>query len=390
MRLIVNFLQAISFVIVANFTTISEIGILSFLLTANAFIVASFDFGVGKKILLTKNIFLQKKFLKQVFRNTFQYIGVLVVCIVAINIFIQDMNKVFYFWILTIATERILDYLQLFLLSRFANGMSFLVMILRRMFPLVTLMSWLHFQFPSKFLLEIYIQFTFFSNALIILYLIFNLRIFNSRNFPDPVDSIIESQTKHLAFLSILDQYRNLDVILIMLFFGTSITGEYSLIARLFNPALLIISSVVTQIVQEKQLFDLSKIKSSKFLYFISCLALTFIFIFMNSKFLITSIYGYATDNMRFFLLIFMLGTLFHFLSGIIETQFNLKSTNRILVRIQIYIYGFSLLFTVICFAAGELRTGLCIFFSAFIMKLISVWFIMSNVERMRRYFDEI
>lgn len=370
-RLFANVIQAVTFVIVSRFTGSSEIGILSFLLTINAFQVAFFDFGIGKRILLARGHHLLEKLLSQVFRSTLPFIAVQILAIAIMKLFFFNVDNIFFVWSFTIATERILDYFQLSLLSRRQHKLSYLIMIVRRLLPLATIILYLYQFLSRKHILDIYIVATLIFNVFIIITLVLFLRSKKSTDIFINQDSRLTNQKKSLAFLSVLEQYKNLDIILIMFFFGSSSTGEYSLVARLFNPLLLVIASVLTQMVQERHQINLSQIELRKSIFLVLSAAATIVIVCVNSRLLVSFIYGYCTENMFFYFLVFTFAILSYFLSGVFDTQYVINYNNRALVRMQIWIYGCTLLLTIAFFAAGELKIGLCVYSSAYFIKLI-------------------
>lgn len=374
-RIFANLVQATTFIFVARYTERNEIGILAFLLTVNAFQVAFFDFGLSKKILLAKSRHFLEEMLKSVLRTSIPFIGILFVLLGIMNTFIINFPNIFFIWGLTIATERFLDYFQIFLLSRLKSRHAFMLMLVRRIIPLVIL-AFFQYEFSlDDYILECYIIATLISNTLISVIFLFVTRDSQSIQNLDKEDPRILSHSKFFSLLSILEQYRNLDVILMMFFFGSSITGEYSLIARLFNPALLIIGSVLTQIVQENHQIESTKFKSPRSIWLLLLAVPLFLFLIHYFQEIVSKIYGFATQDMKFFFVLFIFATISHFLSGFREAQMALEFDNHHLVYVQVWIFGCTLLLTIILFAFGELRLGLIVYSSAYFLKFVILSF---------------
>lgn len=368
-RLLANFIQAITFVLVSRFTETSEIGILSFLLTINAFQVAFFDLGLGKKILLGRNHKFLVELMEKVLKTSIPFIAFQIALLIVMKTHFTDISNIFFIWSFTIATERILDYFQIYLLSCFENRLAYGIMLIRRIAPLVTLTIFIFQYNVNIHTLDIYIISTLITNILIICLLSIKYTKKEYADLSSRKDFQLTDQTKSFALLSILEQYKNLDIILIMVFFGSSNTGEYSLIARLFNPLLLVIGSILTQMVQEHQRFNIKITNSRKPIFIIILGSLSLCALFLISKTIISLIYGFATENMYFYFIIFIYSTISYLLSGIIETQYVINFKNRDLARTQIWIYGITIFFTLISFIMGELEIGLFVYSSANFIK---------------------
>ena len=160
-----------------------------------------------------------------------------------------------------------------------------------------------------------------------------------------------------------------------MIFFGSSSTGEYSLIARLFNPVLLVIASVLSQMVQGEHRINTKQAKSHKTMFLLLLVVTSILVVTFHSKSLISLVYGYATEDMYFYFLVFTFATLFNFLSGILEAQFVIDFRNQDLVRTQLWIYGSALLFTIFFLASGDIKLGLLVYSSAYFLKLAFLLF---------------